>query len=318
MSIVADLDVIIVSWNAGRQLRRCLDSLARAGRDGFVLSRVVVVDNASSDGSTDRLDYSALPITVIRNNGNEGFAAACNRGASGSGAEYLLFLNPDTELFADSIHKPLAFMERAENGTVGIAGIQLVDESGGVSRSCARFPSLTRCLSRALGLSRISTRWFPSYIMNEWDHGESRAVDHVPGAFYMVRRRIFEELGGFDERFFVYLEDLDFSYRAALAGWTSRYFAEARAFHKGGGLSERVKAERLFYSTSSRILYAFKHFKRVEALMLTLVTCLLEPVVRLCAAALAGSAENARALMRGYAMLFRVLPRITRGMRVNG
>ena len=315
---MASLDIVIVNWNAGQQLRACLDSLGRVERGGFELSRVVLVDNASSDGSADGLDYAALPIVVIRNSANEGFAAACNRGASGSGAEYLLFLNPDTELCADSISAPLAFMERAENRSVGIAGIQLVDASGVVSRSSARFPSLGRCVSRALGLSRLSTRLFPSYIMNEWDHGESRAVDHVSGAFYLVRRSLFEELGGFDERFFVYLEDLDFSYRASLTGSSSRYVAEARAFHRGGGVSERVRAERLFYATSSRILYAFKHFKRADAVALTLVTCTIEPLVRLCSSIVSGSMAGANATARGYAMLFRALPRLVRGVRVNG
>jgi N-acetylglucosaminyl-diphospho-decaprenol L-rhamnosyltransferase len=314
---VASLDIVIVNWNAGVQLRRCLDSLARVGHGEFDLKRVIIVDNASSDGSADNLDYPTLPIVIIRNLRNEGFAVACNQGASGSGADYLLFLNPDTELLADSIPKPIAFMEGTENRSIGIAGIQLVDERGVVSRSCARFPSLARCVSRALRLSRLSSRLFPSYIMKEWDHGESRTVDHVSGAFFMVRRGVFEKLEGFDERFFVYLEDLDFSYRMRLVGWRSHYLAEARIFHKGGGISERAKTERLFYSTSSRILYAFKHFKRVEAIVLLLVTIVLEPLVRLCSGAVTGSAGDVRTTVRANALLFRVLPRIIRGMRVN-
>ena len=314
---MASLDIVIVNWNAGEQLRRCLDSLAKTERGGFDLKRVVVVDNASSDGSAGGLDCRMFPLTIVGNSRNEGFAAACNRGASGSEADYLLFLNPDTELFAGSISKPVAFMESPENQRIGIAGIQLVDERGAVSRSCAAFPSLARCISRALGLYQLWPRAFPSYIMQEWDHGASREVDHVSGAFYLARRAVFETLGGFDERFFVYLEDLDFSYRTRLAGWKSYYLAEARAFHRGGGVSEQVKAERLFYSTSSRILYAFKHFKRIDAIALMLVTVALEPPVRLCSAIAGGSTESARATARGYALLYRALPRITRGMRVH-
>ncbi len=318
MPVTAGLDIIIVNWNAGAQLCRCLDSLAMSARGGFDLARVVIVDNASRDGSAEGLDYPALPISVIRNQRNEGFAAACNRGASGSRADYLLFLNPDTELFADSIAKPVEFMERPENGRIGVAGIQLVDESGAVSRSCARFPSLARCVSRALGLSRLSPRLFPSYMMSEWDHGSSRDVDHVSGAFFLVRRAPFEELGGFDERFFVYLEDLDFSYRMSLAGWKSAYMAEARAFHKGGGVSEQAKAERLFYSISSRVLYAIKHFSGADAAALVLVTAVPEPVIRLCSSAAGGSFENVAATARAYGMLYRALPRLVKGLRVNG
>ena len=317
MPVTAGLDIIIVNWNAGGQLRRCLDSLAKSACGGFDLVRVVIVDNASRDGSAEDLGYPALPLSVIRNQRNEGFAAACNRGASGSRADYLLFLNPDTELFADSLGVPVAFMERPENGRTGVAGIQLVDESGAVSRSCARFPSLARCVSRALGLSRLSPRLFPSYIMSEWDHGSSREVDHVSGAFFLVRRAPFEELGGFDERFFVYLEDLDFSYRMSLAGWKSAYIAEARAFHKGGGVSEQAKTERLFLSISSRVLYAIKHFSGVDAAALVLVTAVPEPVVRLCSSAAGGSFESVAATARAYRMLYRALPRLVKGLRVN-
>jgi N-acetylglucosaminyl-diphospho-decaprenol L-rhamnosyltransferase len=314
---MASLDIVIVNWNAGEQLRRCLDSLAKTELGGFDLNRVVVVDNASTDGSAGGLDYPTLPLAVVGNSRNEGFAAACNRGASGGGADYLLFLNPDTELFAGSISKPVAFMESPEHQRIGIAGIQLVDERGAVSRSCAVFPSLARCVSRALGLHRLWPHALPSYMMHGWDHGASREVDHVSGAFYLARRAVFETLGGFDERFFVYLEDLDFSYRTKLAGWKSYYLSEARAFHRGGGVSEQVKAERLFYSTSSRILYAFKHFKRIDAIALMLVTVAIEPPVRLCSAIAGGSAESARATARGYALLYRALPRITRGLRVR-
>jgi len=313
---MASLDIVIVNWNAGEQLRRCLDSLAKTERGGFDLKRVVVVDNASSDGSAGGLDCPTLPLAIVGNSRNEGFAAACNRGASGSGADYLLFLNPDTELFAGSISKPVAFMESPENQRIGIAGIQLVDERGAVSRSCAAFPSLARCISRALGLYQLWPRALPSYIMQEWDHGASREVDHVSGAFYLARRAVFETLGGFDERFFVYLEDLDFSYRTKLAGWKSYYLAEARAFHRGGGVSEQVKAERLFYSTSSRILYARKHFRGIEALVVAFVTLTLEPVIRIAAAAFSGSFERAQENARGYCMLYRALPRIARGMSV--
>jgi N-acetylglucosaminyl-diphospho-decaprenol L-rhamnosyltransferase len=314
---VPRLDIVIVNWNGGEQLRRCLETLAGFGRRGVDLARVVVVDNASSDGSADGLSFPALPLEVVRNVRNEGFAAACNRGAARGTAEYLLFLNPDMELFEGSIATPLLLMERPEHSRTGIMGIQLVDERGVATRSCARFPSLARCVSRALGLYRLSRRLFPTYMMTEWDHASSREVDHVSGAFYLVRRDMFTALGGFDERFFVYLEDLDCSYRARLAGWRSWYVAEARAFHRGGGVSEQVKAERLFYSTSSRLLYAFKHFRRAQAATLFLVTVALEPVVRVCSSLAAGSPGAAAAAARAYGMLYRSLPRVTRGMRIH-
>ena len=303
------VDIVIVNWNAGLLLRQCLESIV-IDRDGFVLDRVIVVDNASSDGSLDGLEKISLPLTLIRNPENKGFAAACNQGAQGSRADYLLFLNPDTRLFADSLSVPLAFMEAPPNKTVGICGIQLLDDSGNVSRSCARFPTPAMFYSRILGLARLFPGYFSDHFMAEWGHDENREVDHVIGAFYMVRRRLFEQLGGFDERFFVYLEDIDFSYRAKKSGWKSYYLAETQAYHKGGGTSEQIKAKRLFYSLRSRIRYGYKHFSRSQATMLLLATLLLEPLTRLALNALQGSYKDARETISGYRMLYSALPKM--------
>ena len=117
--------------------------------------------------------------------------------------------------------------------------------------------------------------------MTSWDHAETRRVDHVMGAFYLVRRSLFEQLQGFDERYFVYLEDLDFSRRAAEAGYGSIYLAEAQAYHRGDGISEQVKANRLFYALRSRIQYVFKHFNRPAALAVGFATLFVEPLSRL-------------------------------------
>ena len=315
---MAGLDIIIVNWNAGEQLRRCVESVAAAERTGFELMRVVVVDNGSTDRSAEGLGGRALPLTVIRNASNRGFAAACNEGAEGSRAEYVLFLNPDTVLFSDSLSKPIADMENPEHRTVGIVGIQLIDERGAVSHSCARFPTAGRILSKSLGLYRLAPRLFPSYQMADWDHGRSREVDYVSGAFFLVRRRVFVELGGFDERFFVYFEETDFSRRMRDRGWTSRFLAEAKAVHRGGGVSEQARAHRLFYAAASRMLYATKHFPALGALAVAGVTLTLEPVVRVGAALFSGSWEGVRENARGYAMLYRSLPRVARGRSAHG
>ena len=208
------IDIVIVNWNAGGQLRDCLESIVSADRYDAILERVVVVDNASHDGSADGLDDIGLPLELIRNSTNRGFAAACNEGTRGSTSDYALFLNPDTRLFGPSLTRPLQFMEQPENRRVGICGVKLVDEEGVVVLSCTRFPTPRILLARLLGLSHLFPAWFRSHEMLEWDHSESRKVDHVKGAFYLIRRPVFESLGGFDEDYFLYLEDLDLSLRA--------------------------------------------------------------------------------------------------------
>ena len=313
-----NLDIIIVNWNAGDQLWDCLKSIEAMCLDGFKLSRVVVVDNASTDGSADCLDDIDLPLIVIRNMQNRGFAAACNQGAKGSGANYLLFLNPDTRLFQTSLSVPIQFMKDKANQNVGICGIQLVDESGRVSHTCARFPTPGRFFSKMVGLDRLFPRSFPSHFMSEWDHGQTRDVDQVMGAFFVIRRQLFETLGGFDERFFVYFEDLDLSYRANSAGWKTLYLADAKAYHKGGGTSEQVKATRMFYSLRSRILYGYKHFGWFSATFLMAGTLFVEPISRLALAIWRRSGREAKETLKGYAMLWRALPKLFRNTLGGG
>lgn len=297
------LDVVCVNWNAGPQLAACLASLAGTDRSRVGLGRVVVVDNASCDGSAVGLDPGELPLQVITNPINRGFAAACNQGARGGPSPYVLFLNPDTRLEADSLTAPLAFLQSPAAADIGICGIQLVDEQGRVARSCARFPTPGQLVAASTGVDRLLPGAFPGFVMREWDHQDSRRVDHVIGAFYLVRRELFESLGGFDERYFVYLEDLDFSLRARQAGWHSYYLARARAFHRGGGTSEQVRAERLVYLLRSRLQYARRHFSRAAALAVELATIGIEPVVRVAAALGRGAPRQARDTIRAYWML---------------
>jgi len=144
--------------------------------------------------------------------------------------------------------------------------------------------------------------------MAEWDHGQTRYVDHVIGAFYLVRRETFNALGGFDERFFVYLEDLDFSLRARQAGWFSVYLVDARAFHAGGGTSRQVKASRLFYSLRSRLLYAFKHFNALAATAVLIATLVMEPLSRSALALARRSRPALNETWAAYGMLWRWVP----------
>jgi hypothetical protein len=268
------------------------------------LKQVVVVDNASTDGSAGTLKGLDLPLTIIQNNENRGFAAACNQGVAGSKSDYLLFLNPDTQLMEGSLDAPIQFLERPENQMIGIVGIQLLDEEGRVARTCSHHPKPFHFFHKALGLDRLSPGRFSSGMMLEWDHMDSRPVDGVMGAFYLIRRSLFEELGGFDERFFVYFEESDLGYRAWKAGHTSYFLAEAKAYHYGCGASNQVRAERLFYSLRSRIRYGYKHFAKFPATGVLLSTLFLEPLTRIILALAMRSRKSLTETLRGYGMLW--------------
>ncbi|WP_341582332.1 glycosyltransferase family 2 protein [Marinobacter metalliresistant] len=304
------IDIVTVNWNSGTQLKECIDSVL--DHDKGELSSIIVVDNGSTDDSVATVE--GLPgVEVIHTGENLGFGAACNIGAKAGQSPYILFLNPDTRLEADSISVPLAFMERPENGKVGICGIQLVDEQGRVSRTCARYPTLGRLVSSALGLDKLPGLTGSGIHMADWGHGEITRVDHVMGAFYLIRRRAFEVVGGFDERFFVYLEDVDLSKGANEAGWPTWYLTEAQAFHAGGGTSRQVKAHRLFYSLRSRLLYAFKHFPRWQAWLLLVVTNVIEPFTRSAWCLLRGDVTGVKHTWAAYRMLWRAMGHILRG-----
>jgi len=299
------IDIIIVNWNSGRQLYSCLKSISDLNGDGFKLSRVVVVDNASTDNSIEGLEDLALPMEIIRNNKNIGFAAACNKGAKNSKADYLLFLNPDTKLFNNSLIGPLTYMEKLGNERVGICGIQLVDEKSVVKCTCARFPTLVHFISKILGLNQLFPNLFSSSYMTEWDHMENKIVDQVMGAYFLVRHSLFKELDGFDERFFVYFEDVDFSLQAYKAGWKSVFLSESKVYHKGGGISEQIKAKRLFYSLRSRILYGYKHFRWLSATSLMLLTLFVEPWTRLVWNIIKGSNKELVETFKAYFLLWK-------------
>jgi len=298
------VDIVIINWNAGQQLVDCVESVMSYG-SGMV-KKIVVVDNGSSDGSEEAI--AIFPeVDLICTGENLGFGKACNIGASHCNSDFILFLNPDALLFEQTLEKSLSFMTDDSNQHIGICGVQLVDKKGYVSRSCAHFPTARMFVTAALGLSKFLPNLLKSHHMHDWDHKRSKGVDHVIGAFFLVRQDLFQKLSGFDERFFVYLEDLDFSLRAKKAGWSSYYLTDTQAFHAGGGTSDQVKARRLFYSIRSRIIYSFKHFKPTSAVLVLVSSLVFEPFIRV--AALNHSFTAIKETLHAYKLLIQWLPR---------
>lgn len=305
----ATLDVVIVNWNAGDQLRACLASLAASA--GAEHLRVVVVDNASSDGSADGLGRPGLALTVLRNRENLGFARACNQGAAQGSADAILFLNPDTGVSRDGIAIARAQLD-SEPGT-GIVGARLVDEAGHTHRTCARHPTGARLIAHTLFLDRVLPGLVRPHFLLDWDHAETRAVDAVMGAFLMIRRPLFARLGGFDERFFVYWEDADLCARTAAAGFAVCHAAGAEIRHRGQGTTEAVKDRRLFYFLRAQALYAHKHHGRAVSLAVLAAALTVNLPVRLGRALVRGGRGDAGAVIRAGLMLTRALPRLLTG-----
>jgi N-acetylglucosaminyl-diphospho-decaprenol L-rhamnosyltransferase len=298
----ASVHIVIVNWNTGDCLRDCLASIVRAEHPQVDIARVTVVDNDSSDDSTDGLDAVPLPLELIRNGSNLGFAAACNQGAANSTADYLLFLNPDTRLFGDTLVAVTRFMESEQAADIGICGAQIVDSDGGPGISCARFPTLRVLFGKMTGLHVVLPRVFPAHHLSAAEAQESQLVDQVIGAFFFVRRELFTALGGFDTRYFVYFEEVDFALRARRRGVRSYFLKEATVFHAANVSSDQVREKRLYHSLRSRRLYAYEHWPRWQAHLLVALTLSVELAARLTRAALRRSAEDIASTGAAYRM----------------
>jgi N-acetylglucosaminyl-diphospho-decaprenol L-rhamnosyltransferase len=299
------VDVVIVNWDSGPLLRQCVAALDRSTIAQKL--RVVVVDNASTDASLDGLSAIRVGLHVIRNVRNEGFAAACNQGAKAGHAPYLLFLNPDANVNPDAIDKSISYLSRPDLVGTGILGIKLTDRDGRVRRCCARKPSIASLLLQSMFFDQLLPWLAKPHFMTDWSHEETGEVDQVPGAFLIIRRRIFEALAGFDERFFVYYEDVDICARARARGWSVVHFADASAEHLGGGTTESIKGRRMVYFASSKVAYSHKHHGLLAAAaLMALITCVEFPT-RVMHAVLHREFRSAREFLSGFPQFLRYL-----------
>jgi N-acetylglucosaminyl-diphospho-decaprenol L-rhamnosyltransferase len=309
------VDIVIVNWNSRAHLRECLAALDRS----TIAERlnVIVVDNASADGSAEALVTERAPLDVVRNAENRGFAAACNQGAERGAAPVLLFLNPDVRVRPDAVAAAARYLEDPDRSDVGVLGAQLMDADGHVQRCCARTPTAATLMLQTLFLDRLFPALVPPHFLTEWDHGDTRPVDQVMGAFLMIRRTLFETLGGFDERFFLYYEDVDLCLAARQAGWTVLHYAGAQAEHRGGGTTSMVKDRRLFHVATSRVEYTAKRHGTAVAMMLIVLILGFEMPFRWLHASVTRSPQEGFMVIRGMALFWQNLSTISRRIRAG-
>ena len=219
---------VVVNYNAGVHLAECVRSLRADGVDD-----VVVVDNGSVDDSLDRLDGNDEHVRVIRAGHNLGYGAAANLGAANGDGRWLLVVNADIVVEPGLVKSLVAALETDDS--IAIVGPRIEEVDGGVYPSARAFPSLRDAAGHAfLGLVWKDNPFTRRYRMLDWGHAESRRVDWVSGACLMVRRRAFDELGGFDPAYFMYVEDVDLCWRAWRAGWAVAYEPAGRVTHVQG------------------------------------------------------------------------------------
>lgn len=299
------IDIIIVNWHSGALVDACLRSIAGGTARSFGLGRIFIYDNSAVEVAYRPATPPGLDVVLIASPANVGFARACNMAAAQSTADMLLFLNPDTELLPGTLDACVAFLATPPAARCGVLGVQLLDKDGRLQRTCSRFPTAFTLIGQSLGLGALSSGRVAGPFMSDWDHRDTRAVDQVMGAFMLMRRDVFAEVGGFDEDFFLYFEDVDLCRRIADAGYRTIYFADAGAVHIGQGTTHRNLSRRFYLFARARLQYARKHFGQPAAGALLLATLLAEPPLRIMRALLQGAPGHAASVIEGWKMLLR-------------
>lgn len=239
------LAIVIVNYNSSEDLARCLASLRT--HPPACAHAVVVVDNASRDPGLAAVREAHPDVYWLMSSENVGYARGVNRGIAAAAADYHLILNPDIVVLPGSLDALLAFADARPKA--GIVGPQLLNEDGSIQDSCRRFYTFRTLLLRRTPLGRLvqNARSVREHLMRDFDHRSERAVDWVLGGCMLVRRQAMERTGLLDERFFLYLEDVDWCYRMWQAGWDVLYTPEARFVHRHRRASAKGVFHRAFW-----------------------------------------------------------------------
>lgn len=259
-----DLTVIIVNYNVRQFLENALTSIGRAlvGLSG----EVIVVDNASDDGSAAMVRAKFPDVRLIESAENLGFARGNNLALREARGRHLLLINPDTIVQEDTFRVMVDFLDT--HPEVGLAGCKILNPDGSFQLPCRRsFPTPWVAFTKTIGLSALfpRSRWFGRYNLTYLDPDASYDVDAVSGSFMMLRREVYEKIGGLDEAFFMYGEDLDWCYRVKQAGWRVSYVHATRIIHFKGESTRRSNLDevRVFYG--AMVLFVQKHFGQSRA-----------------------------------------------------
>ena len=253
-----DVTVIVVSYNVRDLLRRCLRSLTDAAPDSRL--DVIVVDNGSKDGTVDFVRREFPSVRLISNQANRGFTAANNQALAVSSGAYVLYLNPDAELRHGALSTMVAYLEA--NPRVGVVGPRLSYPDGRTQPSRRRFPTPITAMVE----STMVQRWWPDspilarYYVADRCSDDVQDVDWLTGACLLARRQAVEEVRGFDERFFMYSEELDLCHGIRDHDWRIVYLPSAQVIHHEGRSSEQNLARRAQNFNESKCQYFEKHY----------------------------------------------------------
>lgn len=249
-----DLSIIIVSWNVAELLAACLDSIY-AGL-GELQAEVIVVDSGSSDPTVSMIRSKYPQVTLIEH--GENYTHANNLGLAQATGRHLLLLNPDTEIIGDALARMVAYLD--ENPAIGIVGPYTRNDDGSYQSTRRRFPTPATAFFESTWLQAYAPKnLLDHFYVNDTPPDQTMEVDWVQGSALMARRTVYEQIGGLDEGYVMYSEELDWCKRAKDAGWRVVFLAEAQITHYGGRSSEQVVARRQILFQQSKLRYFRKY-----------------------------------------------------------
>jgi len=224
-----DVTVILISYNTENLLPKAIGDL-RISAAGLSL-QTIIVDNASRDGSVALIKQDYSESVLIENKTNVGFGRANNQALPFIKGRYVLLLNTDAFVSPDTLQKTVAYLD--EHLECGLLGVKLLGRDGELQPSCRYFPTPFNIFLKRTGLNKLFP-WVRMVDDMEWDHASPRECDWVPGCYLLIRREVINQVGLFDERYFLYSEEVDLCFSAKKAGWKVHYFPDTTVVHLGG------------------------------------------------------------------------------------
>lgn len=252
-----DLSIIIVSWNVAALLKACLDSILQANNAPYNIE-IIVVDSDSSDETVELLKHDYPQVKLLAQTENLGFTRCNNIGLAAAKGRNLMLLNPDTEVIEDALPQMIAYLDN--NPTVGIIGPHTLNTDGTHQSTRRRFPSLAVALFESTWLQPFAPKSLLSrYYVREVEDGATTDVDWVQGSALMARREVYAQVGGLDEGYVMYSEEMDWCRRAKDVNWRVVYLGSAKITHHGGKSTQQATARKHIHFQESKLRYFHKY-----------------------------------------------------------
>lgn len=259
------LSIIIVSWKVKDLLRENLQTLFKSQVDFDW--EVFVVDNNSQDGTGEMIKKDFPQVKLIANSDNLGFARANNQAIKKAGGDYILLLNPDMRVFPNTLSHMILWADK--HPEAGVSGCHLVDEKGKTIAQARNFPTLWDQLAIVLKIPHIFPQVLDKYLKKDFDYSREAEVDSIRGSFFLIRKEVVEKIGGLDERYFIWFEEVDYCRQVWEAGWKVIYTPATRCLDKiGQSFSQVKKGKAQRYFRDSMLKYFHKWHPRWQYVIL--------------------------------------------------